>query len=50
MAEALFALTSTMVMSRQLLGHAGAAEELGTEERMAQIVDLFWSAVRRQGI
>jgi AcrR family transcriptional regulator len=46
MAETFFAVTSTLVMSRQLLGHAGTAEELGTDERMEQIVDLFWSGVR----
>ncbi len=50
MAEALFALTSTLVMSRQLLGHAGTAEELGTENRMSQLVDLFWSGVRKETI
>jgi AcrR family transcriptional regulator len=49
MAEAFFNLTSTAVMSRQLLGHAGAADELGTDEAIRQIVSMFWDGVRNCG-
>jgi len=49
MAEAFFNLTSTMVMARHLLGHAGPAEELGTDETVEQLVELFWRGVRSEG-
>lgn len=48
MAETFFALTSTLVMSRQLLGHAGAPEELGEEAMLDQVLGVFWSGVRKQ--
>jgi AcrR family transcriptional regulator len=49
MAEVFFAVTSTLVMTRQLLGHAGQPDELGTDEMVDRLVELFWSGVRRQG-
>ncbi len=48
MAEAFFALTSTLVMSRQLLGHAGDPDELATDEVCGQLVSLFWSGVEKK--
>lgn len=47
MAEAFFALTSTLVMTRQLLGHAGAPEELENDTMLAQLMELFWAGVRK---
>jgi hypothetical protein len=47
MAEAFFNLTSTAVMARQLLDHAGSASELGSEGSIRQIVELFWGGIRR---
>jgi AcrR family transcriptional regulator len=47
MAEAFFNLTSTAVMARQLLGHAGSADQLGSEASIRQIVELFWGGIRR---
>lgn len=49
MAEAFFNLTSTMVMARHLLGHQGPAEDLGSEETVEQLVELFWRGVRSEG-
>jgi len=46
MAEAFFALTSTLVMSRQVLGDAGSAEQAASPEFLKQIVDLYWSGVK----
>jgi len=46
MAEAFFNLTSTMVMARHLLGHQGPAEELGSDENIAQLAELYWRGVR----
>jgi AcrR family transcriptional regulator len=46
MAEAFFNLTSTAVMARQLLGHVGPVDELGTDAAIEQIVSLFWDGVR----
>lgn len=48
MAEAFFNVTSTMVMARHLLGHQGPAEELGSEETVGQLVELFWRGVRSE--
>ncbi len=48
MAEAFFNLTSTMVMARHLLGHAGPAEELASKETVEQLVELFWTGVRSE--
>ena len=47
MAESFFNLTSTAVMARQLLGHADSARELGSEDSIRQIVELFWGGIRR---
>jgi len=49
MAEAFFNLTSTMVMARHLLGHVGPAEELGADETIEQLVELYWRGVRSEG-
>lgn len=49
MAEAFFALTSTQVMSRQLLGDGTAPGGLSIKEAAAQLFELFWSGVRSGG-
>lgn len=46
MAESFFALTSQMVMSRQVLGEAGAHYGLPIEESTAQAFEIFWDGVR----
>lgn len=50
MAEAFFALTSQMVMSRQVLGEAGARYGLPIEESTAQAFEIFWAGVRAEGV
>lgn len=45
MAEAFFALTSQMVMSRQVLGEM-AGHELSVEQVSDQLFDLFWCGVK----
>jgi len=46
MAEAFFALTSTLVMSRQVMGSPSSAREAADPGFMNQLVDLYWSAVK----
>jgi hypothetical protein len=46
MAEAFFAVTSSMVMSRQLL-RVGDPAALGTDESVRQIVAMFYGGVRK---
>lgn len=46
MAEMFFALTSSLVMSRQLMGSAAAARELAAPVMIEQITEAYWSAVR----
>lgn len=43
MAEAFFGLTSSYVMYRQLLGAAAVPADVGTDEGIEQLFDLFWS-------
>lgn len=43
MAEAFFGLTSSYVMTRTLLGAAATPVDVGTDEGIAQLFDLFWS-------
>lgn len=43
MAEAFFGLTSSYVMMRTLLGAAATPVDVGTDEGIAQLFDLFWS-------
>ena len=50
MAESFFALTSQMVMSRQVLGEAGAHYGLPIEESTAQAFEIFWAGVRAEGV
>jgi AcrR family transcriptional regulator len=45
MAEAFFALTSTLVMSRQLLGNGEVSYDLPVEEVSRQVLELFLSGV-----
>lgn len=45
MAEAFFALTSTLVLSRQLLGRAATPEEMPTGESTRQLVDLYLTGI-----
>jgi AcrR family transcriptional regulator len=46
MAEAFFALTSSLVMSRQLLGDGRAPGGLPTDEATNQLIELYWEGVR----
>jgi hypothetical protein len=46
MAEAFFALTSTLVMARQVLESGDSAREAGAPEFIDQLADLYWSAVK----
>lgn len=46
MAEAFFALTSSLVMARQVLGSAESARDVGTPGFINQLTDLYWSAVK----
>lgn len=49
MAEAFFALTSQLVMSRQFLGDAGTSYELSVEEVTNQAFEVYWAGVRAEG-
>ena len=49
MAEAFFALTSSMVMSRQLVGRSEPPLGPGGRRWADQIFDLFWAGVREPG-
>jgi len=46
MAEAFFALTSSLVMARQVLGSTESAREAGDPGFIDQLADLYWSAVK----
>jgi len=45
MAEAFFALTSTLVLSRQVLGRGAVADDLAADEVERQLLDLFMTGV-----
>ena len=45
MAEAFFALTSTLVLSRQVLGRGAVADDLAADEVQRQLLDLFMTGV-----
>jgi len=49
MAEAFFALTSTLVMSRQVLGAGGTRGDVATEEVNRQVLDLYLTGVGLKG-
>lgn len=49
MAEAFFALTSTLVMSRQVLGDGVAGYDLPLDEVVRQLVELFLAGVSPRG-
>ncbi len=49
MAEAFFALTSSLVMARQVLGSAELASDAGDPDFIDQLTDLYWSAVKASG-
>lgn len=46
MAEAFFTLTSTFVMSRQVLGGGFADPDVPLEEVIRQLMELYWTGVR----
>jgi len=45
MVEAFFALTSTLVLSRQVLGRGAVADDLAADEVERQLLDLFMTGV-----
>jgi len=49
MAEAFFTLTSTFVMSRQVLGGGTSNNEMPLEEEIRQLMELYWAGVVAKG-
>jgi AcrR family transcriptional regulator len=50
MTDAFFALTSTFVMSRQVLGQEATPHGLELDEVVRQLVDIYWEGIRsREG-
>lgn len=49
LAEAFFALTSSYVMYRMVMGNAQVPEDTALDTTVEQLVDLYWSGAARRG-